>query len=114
MRRYRRVGVRPMKPTLGHPSRTAAIQALRRERKTEGEIARLIGIKPNTVSSLLARAKKRGSAGRGSTPRLRLRGELLLDLAEAAEARGVSPAQLAEQILRAVIADDLYAAVLET
>lgn len=102
-----------MKPTLGHASRIAAIRALRSEGKTEMQIASAIGIRPNTVTSLESRARQRGSLGHGSTHKLRLSGEMMRELQEAAEARGVTPSVLANSIIRTVARDDLFAAVLD-
>lgn len=102
-----------MTPTLGHPSRILAIKALRRQGKTEGEIAAMLGIKPNTVSSIECRARKRKSVGNGGAHKLRISGELLADLSDEAERRNTSPAVLAQKIVRIVARDDLFAAVLD-
>ncbi len=102
-----------MKQTLGYPSRVAAIAALRGKDMTEREIAALIGIKPATVTSLEARARKRGSLGRGHAYAVRVSGEVLCDMQDAAADRQITPATLANTLLRTIARDGLFDAILD-
>lgn len=102
-----------MKPTLGHPTRIAAICALRAEGKTENQIAAAIGIRPGTVTSIECRARRRHTVGKGGAHYLRISGVNLGDLCEEAQRRGYSPTRLAERIIRVVATDSLFDAVLD-
>lgn len=103
------------KETLGYPTRTAAVQALRREGRTTGEIARLIGIEVKTVAALEASASRwRAVSSKPTTPasfaiplntRVRLRPD--------AARRGVSVDRLVLMLVDAVAEGGLVDAVLD-
>ena len=102
-----------MKPTLGYPSRILAIRALRQEGKTETQIAALLGIKPNSVTSIEARARARCSYGKGGRQKVFLSGDCLIGLHDEAERRGISVHSLATQLLRVIAREDLVDAILD-
>lgn len=102
------------KPTLGYPTRTAAVEALREQRLSTGEIAARIGISRAAVTAL------EHSAGRRKTRPAEQLGRTVLfpaDVLEAlrphAERRGVHPNALARRIVECVVDDDLVDAVLD-
>ncbi len=96
-----------MKPCLGHPSRSSAIIEMNRKGMTEREIADRLRIKPNTVSSMLARAKRREKKP------LEIERNLFEDLRREAWKRGTTPQNLAHQLLATVIRDKLVEAVID-
>lgn len=89
-----------------YPSKTAAILALQKRGLTERQIASRMGIKPNTVSSLASRGRKRAR-------RICVISEnLYLDLERHAEQRGLKAVDLASKLLTTIISDKLIDAVL--
>ena len=105
-------------PTLGWPTRTDAVLALRAQGKTSLEIAGMIGIPHKTVAALEHSAARRrsprndavaGGAGRAVLfdPRL------LEQLRPHAIDREISPNELARRIVEAVAGDGLIDAVLD-
>lgn len=100
--------------TLGHPTRTAAVQALRVQGLTTKQIANRIGIETKTVTALEASARRSGSAKTG-LPRGRYmpspQNTVEMDvntiraLRPHAARRSTTVAHLAKQLL-AVLADD--------
>jgi transcriptional regulator len=101
------------KPTLCYPSRTAAVQALRKQGLTDMEIARRIGIRRETVAALECSAgrRKRPAEQNGRTVLFPL--DVLEALRPHAEARGIAPDELARRLIEAAIDDNLIDAVLD-
>jgi hypothetical protein len=105
------------KPTLGYPTRTAAVLALRDQRLTTHEIARRIGIPPETVTALEASAGR----PRGRTPRpaeelgrtVLFPIDVLDALGPHAAARGMHPNSLARLIVTTVVDENMVDAVLD-
>ncbi|WP_225206267.1 LuxR C-terminal-related transcriptional regulator [Novosphingobium huizhouense] len=75
------------KPTLGYPSRTAAVAALQAQGLSNGDIAAKLGISTSTVTAL---------KGKASKPSTRLTSEQIDDLVERRE-RGWSYQRLARR-----------------
>ena len=95
-------------PTLGFPSRTAAIAALRARDLSTDAIARTIGIAPGTVKALEAKARRRAGLHQISVPL-----DVVNRLSPLAAARGVTAAALAATILQTAVDEDLVDAVLD-
>lgn len=91
-------------------TRIEIIAELRRKGQTERQIAAQLGIKPNTVTSMEARAKKRQTANRN---KVQLTALTHADLERVAARRGLTADQLAEELLRIIILDDLFQALLD-
>jgi len=100
-----------MQPTLGYHSKGAAIEALRKEGKTHGEIGRLLGMKPRAVSSLLCKTRQRAER---SARMVTLEVNTYHDLEAEARRRRLTPDELLKLLLDTVIADRLYSAVLDS
>lgn len=97
-----------MIPTLGYPSRTAAVLALSARGMSDSAIARATGIAVSSVAALRCSARRRAD-------RLELivtRAALARLQAEAAR-RGQYTRTLAARILETVVRDDLIGAVLD-
>jgi hypothetical protein len=105
------------KPTLGYPSRTAAVQAMQRQGIADRKIAERIGINTSTVAALAnsgRRADKRQRRPAEEHGRTVLFPVDILDaLRPAAAARGITVNTLARRLVEAVIDDDLIDAVLD-
>lgn len=101
------------KPTLGYPTRVAAIAALRAEGKQDPEIAGLLGIKTNTVSSLIARQKARAADRVAERYHIMLPASLYEDVRRLADERHCRPETLVCDILRTMVRDKLVDAVLD-
>ena len=109
-------------PTLGYPTRTAAVQALRAQGLSSGAIARKIGIEVKTVTALEASAR-RGAGGetgdyRGarSTSRqhtVAIDNDVLRALRPHAARRQISVNALVRQLLAILADDDLVDALLD-
>lgn len=104
------------KPTLGFASRTDAVLALRSQRKSTGEIARLIGIKEKTVLDLEYSAGRRKRQSRpseefGRTVIFPL--DLLARLGPHAAKRGIHVNHLARLIVETVADEGIIDAVLD-
>jgi len=89
------------------PSKSAAILAMKQRGLTEGQIAKRLGIKPNTVSSMAVRAKRRQKRP------VALAENVMLDLERAALRRGLTPHQLADRLLTEIVVANLIDAVLD-
>lgn len=96
-----------MQPTLGYPSKSAAIIGLRREGLTEREISVKLGIKPNTVTSMECRARQREKA------LLKIDRNIYEDLRRVAWKRGITPEILGAKLLTVIVADGLIDAILD-
>jgi hypothetical protein len=107
-------------PTLGYPTKHAAAKALRARGLKPQEIAGRLGVSASAVYQLLIydKAKKRSPAGSqrwretGRTS-LWLGKRLTHALTPAAQARGLSVAQLARRLLQAAAEENLVDAVLD-
>jgi predicted transcriptional regulator len=96
-------------PTLGYPTRAAAVVALDKEGKTIDEIAAAIGIKPKQVSNLLYEAKN----SRNMRTNVRVYKSVLQALGPHASRRKLNSHALAERILKVVAESGLVDAVLD-
>jgi hypothetical protein len=104
------------RPCLGHPSRTAAIAALRKDGLTTAEIAARIGdIKPKTVRDLerAARLYRRRAVAVEPACRLHVSAHTMRALAPHAEARDIHVNVLARKILETIAAEGMVDAVLD-
>lgn len=103
------------KETLGYPTRTAAVQALRREGRTTGEIAKLIGIEVKTVAALEASANRWRAASATPAPAASFAVPLntRIRLRPAAARRGVTVDRLILMLVDAIADGDLVDAVLD-
>lgn len=104
------------KATLGYPSRTDAVLALRRERLSTNQIAARIGIEPKTVTALehsAGRAKRRPRPAEQLGRTVLFSADILDALGPAAAKRGVHPNALARRIVEEVVDGDLVDAVLD-
>ncbi len=96
------------KRTLGYPSRTAAILALREQGLTLQQAADKIGISLSSTAGLVASAQRNSQK---LTIRIPANVATMIDTA--ARKRGVRQDYLAVKLLAAVAADDLFDAVLD-
>ena len=96
-----------MVPTLGYPSRTAAVVALLDQGQSFAEIAAAIGIDVHTVYALNSSARRKKQ-----DLRLKLSKAAAQGLDAAAGQRGLSAPALAKLLLERIAGHDLYRAVL--
>lgn len=96
-----------IKPVLGYPSRTAAIEALLGRGLTAQEIAREIGGSVNSVQRLMWQIQQRSTDRRITLSRL-----MIDSLRSEAARRGREPAELATRLLEVIARDDLFDALL--
>lgn len=110
------------KPTLGFPTRTAAIEHLRTEGMTAAQIARKIGIDVKSVSALEASAaRKRGierpirqaAPSTSKQHTVCIDNDVLRTLRPHAAKRGLSVNALARLLLATVADDNLVDALLD-
>ncbi|MER9211600.1 hypothetical protein NKI54_05955 [Mesorhizobium sp. M0663] len=104
------------KPTLGYPSRTAAVAAFRAQGMEINAIAERIGISPSTVSALecsVRRYTPKSQRGDSTCRTVHLPVGLLQRLAPHARRRGLTRETLAWMIVDAVAESDLVDAVLD-
>ena len=103
--------------TLGYPSRTAAVVALRAQGLTTRVIAAKVGIDPKTVSALENNSASRASVAGNRTRRCSNSVEFDYALREQlrrhARVRDLSVEALARLILETVVYSDLVDAVLD-
>jgi len=105
------------KPTLGYPSRTEAVLALRGKGLDTSEIAESIGIEIKTVVALecsaarSARRHKRPSEQQGRTIVFPV--DVLGSLRPHAQARGITVNKMVRDIVAAVADDELVDAILD-
>lgn len=106
-------------PTLGYPSKQAAIVALVEQGLTNAEIAEMLGMSLTAFTTAKSRALKRMGRrprdwGRiGESWMVRLPAHLVDDIKPHADARGCTPNELARRIVEATIDHGLVAAVLD-
>lgn len=105
-------------PTLGYPSRTAAIEALRAQHLDTHAIARKIGISPKDVSALESskqrtRKQRGASYGRPNMATITIDPELRMALRPHAIKRDMSVEALSRQILDTVAHEGMIDAVLD-
>lgn len=98
-------------PAVGYASRGAACIGLKEQGYTWGEVARILGMPSSHAASSLATKTKQRAAD--SARIIELEGNLFLDLDREAVARGMPANMLAATILRTVVVDRLYSAVLD-
>lgn len=102
------------KPTLGYPSRTAAVLALRSQGLDDVEIACRIGIRREAVSALAWSAegrRRRPAEANGRTVVFPV--TVLARLIPYAAARSISTNELARRIVEAAVDDSIVDAVLD-
>lgn len=100
------------KPTLGYPSRTAAVLALRAQRLPTDKIAARIGIEPKTVIALeVSAGRARHMAQSCRTVLFPL--DVLDQLGPHAARRGTTANELARRIVETVLDDKMVDAVLD-
>lgn len=104
------------KPTLGYPSRTAAVVAMRNEGRPTAEIAKAIGISSTVVAALEHSAGR--AKGRRRDPEALCRTvlfpvDVLSALGPAAARRGMHPNHLGRLIVETVVDEDMIDAVLD-
>lgn len=103
------------KPTMGYPSRTAAVLALRQEGKDTGEISAVLDIPPGTIAALEASATRmrarRPAETNGRT--VVFPTDILDRLRPHAERRGISCNELARRIVDTAIEDGMVDAILD-
>lgn len=87
-------------------TRVEQIQALRAKGKTEKQIADELGIKPNSVSSMEAKARARPK-------KFTVSGNVYFDIIRAATLRGKTADELCDEILSAILCDNLIPAILD-
>lgn len=92
--------MRPATPTLGYPSRAAAILALHREERTPGEIARMVGVSESTINSTIDYDRRR-------VRRVAICGELFDSLKPYADARRQKLAPFVAALLQAAVDNGL-------
>lgn len=95
------------KPSLGYPSRTEAVLALRAQGIPQRAIAARLRISPSTVSALECAARKRSANRQIALPL-----NLWLDLHREAVARNTSIDSLTTALLSTIIYDKLFNAIL--
>jgi hypothetical protein len=96
-------------PTLGYPTRSAAVVALDEKGRSIDEIAAAIGIKPKQVSNLLYEAK----SSRNMRTNILVCKSVLRALEPHAFKRKLNSRTLAERILKVVTESGLVDAVLD-
>lgn len=102
------------KPTLGYPSRTDAVLALRANGLSSGEIAEKIGITTATVAALehsAGRGRKRPIEALCRTVLFPI--DVIADLGPHAARRNIHPNHLARLIVETVLESDIVDAVLD-
>lgn len=105
------------KPSMGFSSRTAAVQALRRQGASTQEIADRLGIQHKTVTALehsAGRAKKRAirpAEEHGRTVLFPI--DILDSLAPHAARRGIHPNTLARRLVETAVDEGLIDSILD-
>jgi transposase len=94
---------------MGYASKTEAILALRAKGMTDREIAPLVGLSPKTLASMVSKWKRVHAEGRT----IKLPPNVFHDLKREGRRRSLTPDEMAKQVLTAVCADRLFAALLD-
>ncbi len=100
------------KPTLGYPTRTDAVIALRKLNMTDVQIAEQLGIHPNTVSALIHSHKRKRQADELQRT-VRVDIDAIEQLRPAAEARGIQPNELIRRLVATIADEGLTDAILD-
>lgn len=98
------------KPTLGYETKSAAVIAMRAEGLTFGQIGKRLNMPSRAASSMYHRTVKRLQR---AVRTVELQGNVFLDLEREAVARGMTAGEFAEELLKRIVIDKLYAAVLD-
>lgn len=101
------------KPTLGYPSRTDAVLAMRAQNIPTNVIAARCGIDLKTVSALESCAGRRRRPAAAGNRTVLFPQDLLSSLGPHAARRGITPNELARRIVETVIDDGLIDSVLD-
>jgi hypothetical protein len=101
------------KPTLGYPSRTAAVLALRDERLTTSAIATRIGIPEKSVAALEISARRSRNMAAAGARTILFPPDLLSRLRPHAACRDMNVNALARLIVETLLDDNLIDAVLD-
>ena len=105
------------KATLGYPSRTDAVLALRAQGHSTADIAARVGIRTETVTALEISALRR-RVRPAMVPQMQGRAilisiDVLNSMRRASSRRGLTPHELARLIIETVVDNDLIDAVLD-
>ncbi len=103
-------------PTLGYPSLTAAVDALKQQGFPPRAIAAQIGCEIAKVTSVLKNARERERLRKpapGAAATVTLPPDLVAALRPHAEVRGMPPAELARKIVEEAVKGGLIDAVLD-
>lgn len=98
------------KPTLGFRTRYEAIAACRQVGMTEGEIAKLLGIKPGSITSMEVRARARAARQLAS---IKLSEFAYANASREARKRGITVGDLVQKTVETVFRENLLTAVLD-
>lgn len=101
------------KPSLGYPSRTAAVLALRDQGLCDRVIASRIGISVSTVAALGCARPKAVGRQTGPCVTIQIKGNLAEAIIDEAAARERTAEQLVANLVAAILADDMFDAVLD-
>lgn len=101
------------KPTLGYPSRTAAVRALRAQQMPTAAIARRLGIELKTVVALECSADRCRQLVADGNRTVLFSGELIEDLRPHAAKRGLTVNRLVRLIVETAVDHDLITALLD-
>lgn len=103
----------PAVPTLGYPTRTDAVLALRAGGMSTNEIAAALGITPNCVTAVEACARRARTLVQMGNRTILFSAEVLGRLAVHASRRGITTNELARRIVETALDDDMIDAVLD-
>lgn len=101
------------KPTLGYPSRTAAVLDLRHRGLRDAEIADRIAISVQTVAALAASAKRRKRPSEAGGRTVVIPVDVLDRLTPHATARGISTNELVRRLIDTAVDDGMIDAILD-
>lgn len=97
-------------PTLGYPSRSAAVTALRKECRSTREIAELIGVTQKTV---LAMDQYNRSKATRNHQLIKVSPEVFQSLVRASRKRHLPVEQLTNRVLEIIVGDGLLEAIID-
>jgi len=101
-------------PTLGYPSRTDAVVALRKQGRSDRQIAAAIGIEVPAVAALACSARRtKGMRATDHSRTIVVPNDILDRLRPAAARRGVAVNVLVRDLLDVIADDSLCDAILE-